>query len=252
MAGGDRLSVDVEARPGSHVLLSTSAAERVYGSTGPDTRVSIRLRLEAGARLAWLPREAILFSGARLVRSLDVEMHASATLTLAEMTVFGRLAMEEELHHGRFADRWRIRRDGRLLHAERTHVEGPISRFLDRPAIGNGARAAATAMLVSPQAEDRLDAVRSALDGAACECGASAWDGMLVGRFLARDPAVLRADLVRFLLAASRGDLPHPWSSEHGISTVVDRETDIERSASSMSDWPDLAMKEKAVEPDTA
>jgi urease accessory protein len=76
MAGGDHLRIDVEARRGANVLLSTPSAERIYGSTGLDTKVEITLRLEAGSRLAWLPRETILFSDSRLVRSMSRSMKA--------------------------------------------------------------------------------------------------------------------------------------------------------------------------------
>ncbi|MFI4994216.1 MAG: urease accessory protein UreD [Hyphomicrobiales bacterium] len=251
MAGGDHLSIDVETKHRSNVLLSTPSAERVYNSTGPDTKVEIALRLEAGSRLAWLPRETILFSGARLARCLDVDMHESATLILAETTVFGRLAMGEALAKGLFADRWRIRRDGRLMHAEQTRLDGAIGRLLDRPAIGNGARAAATAIMVSPQAEDRLDAVRAGLEGAHGECGASAWDGMLVGRFLAKDPAALQADLVRFLLVVTQGWLPHLWTANREVSQGQGTAA-IEQTAIPVRDWRDAAMREAEVEPDTA
>ena len=156
MAGGDRLAIAIDAGAGTNVLLSTPSAERIYGSAGPETEIAVSLRLGENARLAWLPRETILFSGARLARRLDVHMPASATLILAEATIFGRLARGEELVSGLFADRWRIRRDDRLLHAEQSRLEGAIGASLDRPAIGKGARAAATVIMVSPQAEDRL------------------------------------------------------------------------------------------------
>ena len=188
MAGGDWLSIEVEAGHRSNVLLSTPSAERIYNSTGPNTEVEIGLRLAAGSRLAWLPRETILFSGARLVRRVSVDMDRSATLILAEATIFGRLAMGENLGKGLFADRWRVRRGGRLVLAEETRLDGSISLLLERPAIGDGARAVATAVMVSPQAEDKLDAARAGLAGARCECGASAWNGMLIGRFPGKDP----------------------------------------------------------------
>lgn len=211
MAGGDRLAVMVDAGRSSHVVLSTPSAERIYGSTGLVTEATIALRLEADARLAWLPRETILFSGARLARRLDVEMHHSATLILAETVVFGRLAMGERLGSGLFADSWRIKRERRLLHAEEARLDGEIADLLDRPALGGGARAMATAIMVAPNAEDRLDAARASLAGSRCSCGASVWDGMLIGRLLAEEPAALRGALANFLLVMTGGYLPHSF-----------------------------------------
>jgi urease accessory protein len=251
MAGGDRLSIEVEAGPRSNVLLSTPTAERIYNSTGLNTEVEIALRLAAGSRLAWLPRETILFSGARLVRRLSVDMDRNATLILAEATTFGRLAMGETLGKGLFADRWRVRRGGPLLHAEETRLDGSISLLLERPAIGDAARAVATALMVSPQAEDRLVAARAGLAGARCECGASAWNGMLIGRFLGKDPQALRADLVRFLLVLTQGCLPQLWADGSDISPRSGGNA-VEQLAPSMPDWQDAARMETEVEPDPA
>jgi urease accessory protein len=213
MAGGDRLSISVEAGARANVVISAPAAERIYRSSGPDTVIGIDLRLDAGARLAWLPQETIPFRGARLARRLDVDMDKSATLIIAETTIFGRIAMGETPGRGLFADRWRIKRDGRLMHAEDMRLDGSIGSLLARSAIGKGARAFATVLLVSPQAEDRLDAARRALDDAGFEAGASAWNGMLLGRFLAPHPADLRGALVRFLLVVNDGFLPRLWAS---------------------------------------
>jgi urease accessory protein len=220
MAGGDLLSITVEAGGLANVVLATPTAERIYRSSGPDTTIDVGLRLEAGARLAWLPQETILFRGARLRRRLEVEMDESASLVIAETTIFGRLAMGETPGRGLFADRRRIRRNGCLVQAEETLLEGPIGRLLGRPAIGGGARAVANVLLVSPLAQDRLDAARSALAHAPCECGTSAWNGMLVARFLASDPADLRAALVRFLLAVTQEDLPRLWTCNDNVSMM--------------------------------
>jgi urease accessory protein len=249
MAGGDRLAIDIAAEAGSHVVLSTPAAERVYGSTGLRTEVSVSLELAGGARLAWLPRETILFSQARLQRRLTVDMPANATLVLAEMTIFGRIAMGEEVTEGSFADRWRIRRDGRLLHAEDVRLEGQVSHLLRRPAIAKGARAMAAAILVSPQAEDKLDAVRAVLEGSPCGSGASAFDGMLVGRFLAVDPADLREAMVRFLLAAAGNGLPHSWTGHEDAFSETSRGI-VAASRRAMRDW--RLTRESELEPDPA
>jgi urease accessory protein len=262
MAGGDQLSVCLLAGEGTNVVVSTPAAERVYRSTGPDTAVDVALRLQAGARLAWLPQETILFAGARLARRLEVDLDASATLVVAEAAIFGRAAMAEKPGKGLFADRWRIRRDGRLIHAEQTRLDGPIAKLLARPAIGDGGTAVATAAMISPEAEDRIDAARIALRDAGCECGVSAWKGMLLARFVSRDPALLRADLVRFLLVAMRGELPRLWTlgSDMPTRSAPDAIGAAKAGtfAASSSDWEDdirrhdVVRREDIVESDPA
>jgi urease accessory protein len=213
MAGGDRMGVDVSLGEDAAAVLTTQAAEKVYRSDGPDTEISIRLALAPASRLDWLPQEQILFDGARLRRTLAVDMAGDAALTLVESVVFGRVARGETLAEGVFRDRWRVRRDGRLVFGEDVRLDGAIRDTLASKAVGNGARALATVLHLAPDAEARREDARAALDGAACECGASAWNGMLVARFLSPDPQRLRADLVRFLERFRGRPMPRSWQT---------------------------------------
>jgi urease accessory protein len=213
MTGGDRLSLDIALGEGAAATLTTQAAEKIYRAQGADVEIAIRLDLAAGARLDWLPQEQILFDRARLSRSLDVAMAGDATLTLVESTIFGRTAMGEALTQAAFRDRWRIRRDGRLVLAEDVRLDGDVAARLARPAVGAGARAIATLVHVAPDAEARLEALREILSNAASECGASAWNGLLVARFLHTDAAALRADLARILQAFRGARLPRSWQT---------------------------------------
>ena len=175
--------------------------------------MAIALNLEASSRLDWLPQEQILFSGARLRRTLDVAMAGDAALMLLESVVFGRVAMGETAGEGAFRDRWRIRRDGRLVFAEDVRLEGAIGETLRRKAAGAGARALATFLYVAPDAEARREQARGALQDASSECGASAWSGMLIARFISQDAQALRSDLVRFLERFRGKEMPRSWQT---------------------------------------
>ena len=213
MAGGDRMAVAASVGEGAAAVLTTQAAEKVYRSDGPDAEVAVRLALAPGSRLDWLPQEQLLFDGARLRRTLDIDMAGDAALTLVESVVFGRVARGEALEEGAFRDRWRVRRDGRLVFAEDVRLDGAIRAALARRAVGSGARALATVLHLAPDAEARREEARAALDGVAGECGASAWNGMLVARFLSPDPQRLRADLVRFLERFRGRPMPRSWQT---------------------------------------
>ena len=141
MAGGDRMSIAVGIAEGARAVLTTQAAEKLYRSDGPETEIAVDIALGPGSRLDWLPQEQILFDGARLRRRLDVELAASAALTLVESVVFGRVAMGEVAESGSFRDRWRIRRDGRLVFAEDVRLEGPRQTLAQKSGRGGRARA---------------------------------------------------------------------------------------------------------------
>lgn len=207
MTGGDRFGVEMAVGAGASLIAGTAAAEKIYRSTGPDAEMSVTLDVAAGARLAWLPQETILFDRARLSRRIDIDLAGDASLVAAEAVVFGRAAMGEAMERGLFADRWRVRRDGRLVFADGIRLDGAIAQTLGHKAAANGGIAIAT-VLIAPGAEGQLDAVR-ALDFAG-EAGISAWNGVAVARLVARDGAALRHDLI-MLLAALGTRVPRLW-----------------------------------------
>jgi urease accessory protein len=126
-------------------------------------------------------------------------------LLAAEMIIFGRLAMGEAAISGAFRDSWRLRRDGRLIFADETRLEGNMGALLGRPALGAGARAVALILYATPGAEGPLDAL--------VEAGASSFNGILVARCLARSPERLRAAMIAALAVLRGGLLPRVWQS---------------------------------------
>lgn len=214
IACGDRFSVEIAAQAGSAVTVATPAAEKVYRSDGPIAELSVNLTLDSGSKLDWLPQETILFDRARLQRRLAAEMPEDASLTLFEAIVFGREARAERIIDGLFEDRWRIRRNGRLVYADTLLLFGPIADLLQKPSVGKGARAFATLIHVAPDAEARLDTVRGhLLPIPGCDAAASAWNGLLAVRFCAVTIEALRNAAVPFLLAFRGEPLPRVWLS---------------------------------------
>lgn len=214
MAGGDRMRVTVEAGEGSQSVVTTQAAEKIYRSQGFDTRIETRLSVAEGADLAWLPQESILFSGSRLSRSLDVDLAEEGRLVACESTVFGRSAMGERLERGSLRDRWRVRRGGALVFADDLRLEGPIDILLARPAIGGGAQAAATLLMIGPDLSGHRDAAREILarhDDV--EGGAGIVSGGLVVRLVSTRADALRRVLVMLLGQVTGRALPRTWSS---------------------------------------
>ncbi len=213
MTGGDRFAARIEIDDGAKAIVTTQAAEKIYRSQGPETLVSTSLKIGAGACLHWLPQEAILFARANLRRTLEADIALDATLIACESVYFGRFAMGEILETASLRDRWRIRRNGRLIFAEDVKLCGLVNLALQRPAIAAGARAMATVLVVATDAASRLDMAREALTGAVSECGATSLDGMLIARFLSPDAAALRADLARFMIHLTGAPLPRSWQT---------------------------------------
>ena len=132
IAGGDRFALDIAAGQGTRLVVTTAAAEKVYRTLGPDSAIDVKLDVAAGAALAWLPQETILFDRARLTRSIEVDLAPDARLFLAEAIVFGRSGMGEAVEQGALFDRWRVRRGGKLIYAEGVRLDGPIAQAARR------------------------------------------------------------------------------------------------------------------------
>ncbi len=211
IVAGDTLALTFDLKPHAEVSVTTVAAEKIYRSAGAIASIGTRLALAGGARLLWLPQETILFDGARLARTFDVDLAPDARLVAAEMLVFGRLASGETTTTGSLRDAWRVRRDGRLVFADATLLEGAIGATLDRPALGGGARAIALLLVAGPDAEAAVEPLRAAFAGNAhVEAGVSARDGIVVARALARSPERLRASMVAALGSVDAAP-PRAW-----------------------------------------
>lgn len=210
IAGGDRFDIDICTREQAHLTVTTAAAEKLYRSHGPESKVNINLRAEAETRLAWLPQETILFDQARVSRSINIDLAESASLLLCEIVVFGRAAMGETMAQGSFTDRWRMRRGGKLVFAETVRLDGDLaSKFASR-AVAKGGVAIGTALIV-PGDEAIVARIRELSDRFGGEVGVSAWNGFAMVRFCAQDAAKLRADMMMVLGQVSPSGLPRLW-----------------------------------------
>ncbi|GLS29993.1 urease accessory protein [Mesorhizobium albiziae] len=214
LTGGDRLHWSVDVGTMAAATITTQACEKVYRAGDGRAEVSCGLSVGAGGRLAWLPQETIVFERAAFSRHLDADLGDGAEALIVEATVFGRRAMGEAVGHAMFRDRWRIRRNGRLIHAEDFAIGPDVAGTLSRAAVTGGDIAVATVLLICDDAPERLEAARAIVGD---EGGVSAWSvgqsGKLLARLFATDSYTLRKRLVPLIeLLNGQAGLPKIWS----------------------------------------
>lgn len=213
LTGGDRMAWSADLAANGRMVLTTQACERVYRSIGGAATVQTRLSVGAGAHLDWLPQETILFAASRLDRRIEIDLADGASLTAVEAILLGRDAMGETALDAQLRDNWRIRRNGRLIHAEATRLDGTLAERNGLSLLA-GRRAFATLLHVAPSAEHcaaRLARLRDVLpaDG---RIAASANGERLVIRALAQTGLALRRLIVPILAELSgAGSLPRLW-----------------------------------------
>ncbi len=218
LVGGDTLRMGVRVGERAGAVAIGQAAEKVYRSLGPDSIVDVELSVGAAGWLEWLPQETILFDGARLSRTTAVDVDPSGRLMAGECLVFGRLARGEVMRTGLVRDRWVVRQGGRLVWADALVVEDDILDALDGPSGFGGARVYATAIYVGPDAANHLEAAKELTKNCgSVRSGATCVAGVLVARWLSKDPLAVRRGFERFWMKMRTntgglpGRLPRLW-----------------------------------------
>jgi urease accessory protein len=218
LTGGDSFAWHARAGRDCSLTLSTPACEKVYRSASGTASATIQLEAQQGAHLAWLPQETILFEDCALSRSIEADIAPGASLLACEALVFGRRERGERPGNIRLRDRWRIRHDGALVHAEETRIAGQGEELFARAAIAGGAGAVATLLLVSPRAEACVEPLRVAISRAGEITGGASFQplagtGKILARLVARDSHALRIVLAGALPVLNReAALPKLWS----------------------------------------
>lgn len=213
LTGGDHMQWSATVSAQGKMVLTTQACERIYRSIGGPAVVETRLSVGEGAHLDWLPQETILFAASQLDRRIDIDLAPGASLTAIEAILLGRDAMGETAMDARLRDTWRIRRNGRLIHAEATRLDGTEAERNGLSLLA-GRRAFATVLHVAPSADQcatALTRIRAILpaDG---RIAASANGERLVVRALAQSGLALRRLIVPILSELTgAGSLPRLW-----------------------------------------
>ncbi|MFN6995990.1 MAG: urease accessory protein UreD [Aquincola tertiaricarbonis] len=129
VVGGDVLRLEARLDAGTHALMTTPGATRFYRSEAAAALQSTHCTVADGARLEWLPLEAIAYSGCEAENRMCFELAPGAEMMGWDVLALGLPATGLAFERGRF----------------RTHLELP-GVWLERATLA----AADTALLDSP------------------------------------------------------------------------------------------------------
>ncbi len=218
LTGGDVIEWSVAATASTSLVVTTQANEKIYKAASGTASVSTDITVAPGASVHWLPQETILFDQSSLTRRLDVDLADDAEFLAVEAVLLGRRAMGEAVDRGFFRDRWRIRRAGRLIHAEEMKFHGEIEQLTRAAAVLSGQVAFATLFYSGPLGEVLLPRLRACLEGTAGGAsmqigGASFWNGKLIARIAAPTGFDLRKVLTPAISVLRNGaPVPKVWN----------------------------------------
>jgi urease accessory protein len=224
LVGGDTLDIRVSVGPGAHGLVTTPGATRFYRSTGEPALQQVHARLQAGARLEWLPLEALAYNQCRAQNKAVFELAPGAELMGWDVTALGLPMAEQPFAEGTFHQHLEV--PGVWL--EQGRIDAQDARLMDGPLGLAGQRCMATLFFVAGQPIERtrreaaLEAVRALIETHALRTTAGATSPhpqVLVVRVLAPlvEPAM---ELLKRLRASWRHELwqldaapPRVWTT---------------------------------------
>jgi urease accessory protein len=159
LVGGDTLGTSVNVASGAHCLITTPGATRFYRSGGDAALQNTQLALAPGARMEWLPLEAILHSGCLAESRLTMTLAPGAELMGWDVTALGLPLANQPFVQGHFLQHIEV--PGVWM--ERGILDAADTRLLDGPVGLAGHRCMASLFFITGIAMDR-DRKQAALD----------------------------------------------------------------------------------------
>lgn len=165
LVGGDELDIAVHAHAGAHGLVSTPGATRFYRSEGAEATQRVRLTVDHGARLEWVPLETIAFPDCVARNDWAATLAPDGELLAWDVTALGLPAAGQPFVRGRL--RQRLSLGNHWL--EQATLDAGDRRLLDSPLGLGGHRCLGTLVFARGEALPRerrdalLDALRSPL-----------------------------------------------------------------------------------------
>ncbi len=223
LVGGDTLDVQVTVGAGAHGLVTTPGATRFYRSEAGLATQQVHAQVQDGARLEWLPLEALAYSGCDALNLARFELAPTAELMTWDITALGLPHAQQPFERGTFRQHLEI--PGVWL--ERGTIAAADERLINSPLGLAGQRCMATLVfaagsaIAADRAEAALEAARAAIEASPLRLQAGATQPhpqVIVLRVLAPvvEPAI---QLLRPVWAAWRqalwglpGTVPRLWN----------------------------------------
>ncbi len=218
LVGGVLLDIDIRLDAGTHGLITTPGATRFYRSEGEAAVQRTHVRVAEGARLEWLPMEALCYSGCRAENHLTLALDPGAQALGWDVTALGLPEAGQPFAAGSLLQHLEVQ--GGWL--ERGLIEASDARLMDGPLGLAGQRCVATLFfacgtpLDAALRERALESARELIEAHPLRAQAGATSpeaGVLVVRALAPvvEPALQLLKSVRNAWRTALWDLaPHP------------------------------------------
>jgi urease accessory protein len=166
LVGGDTLDIQVSVAKGAHGLVSTPGATRFYKSGGYPALQQVVAQVSDGARLEWLPLEAIAYNDCEATNRAIFNLESGAELITWDVTALGLPTSNLSFEQGHFQQHLEI--SGVWL--EKGIIRGNDARWLNSPLGLAGQKCLASLVFAAgtaiepKRAEKALEAAREVIE----------------------------------------------------------------------------------------
>ena len=219
IAGNDTLAVDVKLNAGAQVLITMPGATKWYRTQDAAATQRLRVKVEAGATLEWLPPETIVFDRAAARMHTSIGLAAGGAYLGWEILCLGRTASGEKFAAGDIRQTTEISAAGELIWSERCRIDGGSPLLTSAAGLGGAPVSAimlAAGKNVAPELVAQCRSIK--LDGAA-RSGITAMQNIFIARYLGRSSEQAKCyfiDLWRLLrpfFAGRAAVTPRIWTT---------------------------------------
>ena len=122
LVGGDKLNLDIVANNGTKVLITTTSAQKVYGSIGRSIKnpngiyasQKNHFSLQDNCHLEYLPQETIIFANGLYSQETIVELKNNSSFIYSDLLRIGRSSIGESIEKGIIRSKLLIKRENNL------------------------------------------------------------------------------------------------------------------------------------------
>jgi urease accessory protein len=170
---GDRLEAEIRVEAGAHAIVTTPSATKIHRTDRHPAQSRMRLFVETGAVLEYVPEPLIPFGGSRFVEDLSIEVASGGKLLAWEILAPGRQACGEVFAYEHLGLRLRVEEAGQVVLRERADLR-PQAESPASLGMGDGTHYGVL-LALGGDSPRLLETMRAAVDG--CRAGVSRLPG---------------------------------------------------------------------------
>lgn len=135
---GDRLLMDIECQENSKVHLTSQGPSKIYKMNKNYASQHIKLKVDKGAYLEYIPELTILFKDSRFLQMMDFEVDHDSTVLYSEIISPGRIAEGESFQFKIYQSELKVRDENGKIRFQDRIILTPDEYDTKRPGTMGG------------------------------------------------------------------------------------------------------------------